>query len=69
LQAGALTMRLTIVNLAVEPLPFGLGFHPWIVRAANTQLSAKAQWVRPGDKRPPAVGEGACVIASAMDFQ
>ncbi|MBV8795864.1 MAG: aldose 1-epimerase [Hyphomicrobiales bacterium] len=45
LQAGALTMRITIVNLAIEPLPFGLGFHPWIVRTADTQLSAKAKWV------------------------
>jgi aldose 1-epimerase len=45
LQAGALTMRLAIMNLSVEPLPFGLGFHPWIVRTADTHLSAKAEWV------------------------
>jgi aldose 1-epimerase len=45
LQAGALTMRLTIVNVAVEPLPFGLGFHPWIVRTADTRLRAKAERV------------------------
>lgn len=45
LQAGALTMRIAIVNLAVEPLPFGLGFHPWIVRGTDTQLNAKAEWV------------------------
>jgi aldose 1-epimerase len=45
LKAGALTMRLVIVNLAVEPLPFGLGFHPWIVRTTDTHLSAKAEWV------------------------
>jgi aldose 1-epimerase len=45
LQAGTMTMRITIVNLALEPLPFGLGFHPWIVRSTDTQLSAKAEWV------------------------
>ena len=45
LQAGALTMRLTIANLGAEPLPFGLGFHPWIVREADTRLKAKAEWV------------------------
>jgi len=45
LQAGALTMRLTIANLAAKPLPFGLGFHPWIMRDADTQLKAKAEWV------------------------
>ena len=45
LQAGALTKRLTIANLGAEPLPFGLGFHPWIVREADTRLKAKAEWV------------------------
>ena len=42
LHAGALAMRLSVRNLAAEPLPFGLGFHPWIVRSAATLLKAKA---------------------------
>jgi aldose 1-epimerase len=42
LNAGALTIRLGIVNRAGEPLPFGLGFHPWIVRTTKTLLMAKA---------------------------
>ncbi|MFZ0600170.1 MAG: aldose 1-epimerase [Roseiarcus sp.] len=42
LTAGALAMRLCVRNLAPEPLPFGLGFHPWIVRSAGTLLKAKA---------------------------
>jgi aldose 1-epimerase len=45
LNAGALTMRVSIVNCAEEPLPFGLGFHPWIVRTAQTLLEAKAEHV------------------------
>ncbi len=43
LSEGALTMRLSLVNLASESLPFGLGFHPWIVRTAQTRLKAKAE--------------------------
>lgn len=42
LSEGALTMGLRIVNLADAPLPFGLGFHPWIVRTPDTLLRAKA---------------------------
>jgi aldose 1-epimerase len=38
-------MRLSIVNRADEPLPFGLGFHPWMVRTTKTHLKAKAQRV------------------------
>jgi aldose 1-epimerase len=45
LAAGALTMRLSVRNLGLSPLPFGLGFHPWIVRDATTQLEAKAERV------------------------
>jgi aldose 1-epimerase len=59
LQDGALTMRLTIVNRGAEPLPFGLGFHPWIIRTPDTLLEAKADWVvletgdhLPSDKAP-----------------
>jgi aldose 1-epimerase len=45
LTAGALTMRLSVCNLGAAPLPFGLGFHPWIMRSARTQLYAKAERV------------------------
>jgi aldose 1-epimerase len=45
LTAGALAMRLSVRNLGPTPLPFGLGFHPWIVRGASTQLQAKAERV------------------------
>ncbi|HWY81684.1 MAG TPA: aldose 1-epimerase [Roseiarcus sp.] len=45
LDAGALSMRLSVGNLGPEPLPFGLGFHPWLVRTPGTLLQAKAKWV------------------------
>ena len=45
LTTGVLTMRLSVLNLGPAPLPFGLGFHPWIVRSARTQLYAKAERV------------------------
>ncbi len=59
LRDGALTMRLTIASRGAEPLPFGLGFHPWIIRTPDTLLKAKADWVvletsdhLPSDKAP-----------------
>ena len=61
LNAGALAMRLSVCNLAPEPLPFGLGFHPWIVRSAATLLKARAGRVvmethdhLPAGEAPPA---------------
>ena len=42
---GALTMAIWLRNLGQEPLPFGLGFHPWIVRTPGTLLQAKAERV------------------------
>jgi aldose 1-epimerase len=45
LAGGALTLRLSVRNLGPIPLPFGLGFHPWLVRRAETQLEAKAERV------------------------
>jgi len=45
LDAGALSMGLWVRNVGTEALPFGLGFHPWIVRTPHTLLMAKAQRV------------------------
>ena len=54
LAAGALTMRMTVVNRADQPLPFGLGFHPWLVRTRDTLLKAAAETVvlESGDHLP-----------------
>ena len=45
LSAGVLTMRLSVANRGARSLPFGLGFHPWIVRTKQTLLKAKANRV------------------------
>jgi aldose 1-epimerase len=45
LDAGALSMWLSVGNLGPESLPFGLGFHPWLVRTPGTLLQAKAKQV------------------------
>ena len=45
LAGGELTMRLSVRNEGACPLPFGLGFHPSIVRRPLTKLQAKATLV------------------------
>lgn len=46
LSAGALDMRLRVENRGAEPLPFGLGFHPWLPRGLDTTLQATATAVQ-----------------------
>ena len=68
LAAGALTIRLSVRNLGPEPLPFGLGFHPWIVRSARTRLQAKAgRVVLESDDHLPA-GEAPVASRPEWDF-
>ncbi len=44
--AGAtLDMTLTVKHLGAEPLPYGLGQHPWFVRTPATRLHAPATGV------------------------
>lgn len=45
LDAGALTMTLTVENRGDRPLPYGLGFHPWLPRTAGTRIRASATGV------------------------
>lgn len=58
---AGLLMELSIINTTDLPLPFGLGFHPWLVRTPLTRLTAEmgAAWLedtqhsctrRPGKK-------------------
>ncbi len=42
LDGGALTAEVAITNRADITLPFGLGFHPWIVRQPDMTLEAAA---------------------------
>jgi aldose 1-epimerase len=51
---SSLTMRLTVVSRTDLPLPFGLGFHPWLPRTAATLLKAPAAtvWLESADHLP-----------------
>ena len=42
---AALTMALQVENHADTVLPYGVGFHPWLVRDASTTLCAPARTV------------------------
>ena len=42
IDATSLTMRLNVTTRADHPLPYGLGFHPWLIRTARTRLEAPA---------------------------
>ena len=42
LKLGLLQMELAVTNEAEEVLPYGLGFHPWLAREANSQLRFNA---------------------------
>lgn len=61
----SLGLVLSVANLGREPMPFGLGFHPYFPRTPQTTLLAPARgwWTErdgglPGELRPVAAGEG-----------
>lgn len=68
LAAGALTMLLSVRNLGPAPLPFGLGFHPWIVRGERTQLKAKAERVALEARDHLPAGEAPVASRPEWDF-
>ena len=66
LEAGALTMRIRISNMEDDPLPYGLGLHPWIVRTPDVTLQAPATTVcLEGPDHLPA---GAAAVTSRPDW-
>lgn len=65
-EGARLELRLGVTNRAAEPMPFGLGFHPYFPRTAQTTLQAAASewWTEgdgslPGERRP---------VSGAVDF-
>lgn len=54
LSERALEARLTLTSRAEEPLPFGIGFHPWFPRDAATRIRfvATGQWPQDGRHLP-----------------
>jgi aldose 1-epimerase len=51
LNDGALTIALSVTNRAETPLPFGLGFHPWLPRDESLLIEAAARGVWLEDSR------------------
>lgn len=54
LDGATLRMELSVQNCGTEPLPFGIGFHPYFPRSAGTKLSAPASswWTEGADYLP-----------------
>lgn len=65
---GALSMALEVTNRADAPLPYGLGFHPWLVREADTTLFAPARQVWLEDGRHLPAGSAPVAIPPEWDF-
>jgi len=53
---GGLDQRLQVRHLGAEPLPYGLGVHPWFPRTPATRISAPVQgvWLCGNDPLPVA---------------
>src|SRR5688572_10054678 len=51
LVGSSLDMLLSVKHLGDEPIPYGLGQHPWFVRTPETTLEARAAGVWP--EQPP----------------
>jgi aldose 1-epimerase len=64
---GRLSMALDVTNLG-QPLPFGLGFHPWLPRTPRTFLRAKAQTVTLQDERYLPASKVAVATRPDWDF-
>ncbi|GAB5505084.1 MAG: aldose 1-epimerase [Rhizobiaceae bacterium] len=61
-----LELRLGVTNRAAEPMPFGLGFHPYFPRTAQTTLHAAASdWWTEGEGSLPSVRRP---ISGEVDF-
>ena len=54
LHEGGMTQTLSVTHLGDNPLPYGLGQHPWFLRSPNTSLHAqvKGVWLSGADPMP-----------------
>lgn len=54
LDGATLRMKLSVQNCGTEPLPFGIGLHPYFPRSAGTKLAAPASswWTEAADYLP-----------------
>jgi aldose 1-epimerase len=65
---GSLTMSLAVENAGDETMPFGLGFHPWIIRTPGTRLQARAAGVWLEDERHLPKGTSPVELPGEWDF-
>jgi len=51
---GGMQQTLEVTHMGAQPLPYGLGIHPWFERTPRAQLSAAAQglWLSGADRLP-----------------
>jgi aldose 1-epimerase len=68
IEAGALGVRLKVVNRGDEPLPFGLGLHPWLPRTPGTTLQARATIVTLEDRLHLPAGQAPIASREEWDF-
>lgn len=66
LDGDALTLALTVTNTSYEPLPFGIGFHPFFPRTPQTRLKAKAS--RFWSERSGHLPDAPTLIPRHLDF-
>ena len=54
LEPSALSMKLSVQNRGADVMPFGLGLHPWFVRAPHTEVHATTSglWEAGEDRLP-----------------
>ena len=53
---GGLDQAVSVVHLGADPLPYGLGLHPWFLRTPGTRITApvEAVWLGGHDPLPTA---------------
>ncbi len=54
LLAGGLDQSVSVTHLGPEPLPYGLGMHPWFPRSSGTRITApvRGTWLSGNDPLP-----------------
>lgn len=68
LSPDALVARLTLTSRATSSLPFGVGFHPWFPKSAETRLQFAATGVWLSDDRRIPTGVAPAPIPTGWDF-
>lgn len=68
LAAGSLSVDIDVVNRAAEPLPYGVGFHPWFPRTPRTLLRAATLMAWWEDARHLPAGSAPIALQPDWDF-